>query len=228
MHAINVSQFSVSWILILCLHQTRLKAPSTATGCTASSGTRPPAHVTGPAGTAPPPSSSASAACSTTRRLTPATGLRTLRGARSTLSARMTPMETFHWGNPATVTGRARVATRVSSAAPPCWCSTRTAGAASPRPPRTARFPPPRRRRRARRTTSTPGRADGARRECSSLPTRAAAAAGGGPSSSRPSQPGGLSQSRSLSTFRQARSRSARETKSTTDTGHILLFSQSI
>ena len=86
MHAINVSQFSVSWILILCLHQTRLKAPSTATGCTASSGTRPPAHVTGPAGTAPPPSSSASAACSTTRRLTPATGLRTLPGARSTVS----------------------------------------------------------------------------------------------------------------------------------------------
>ena len=59
------------------------KARSTVTGCTEYSGTRPPAPATGPAGTEPPPSSSVSVGCSTTRRLTPVTGLRTLPAARS-------------------------------------------------------------------------------------------------------------------------------------------------
>ena len=59
------------------------KARSTVTGCTEYSVTRPPAPATGPAGTEPPQSSSALVDCSTTRRLTPATGLRMLLAARN-------------------------------------------------------------------------------------------------------------------------------------------------
>jgi hypothetical protein len=65
--------------------QTRQSRPSTATGCTESSATRPPARATGPAGTGRPRSSSASAGCSTTRTRTPATGPTTSRAARSTV-----------------------------------------------------------------------------------------------------------------------------------------------
>merc|ERR1719373_927966 len=61
------------------------RARSTATGSTGSSVTRPPALATGPAGTGPPPSSSVSEDCSTTRRPTPATGLRTWLAVRNTV-----------------------------------------------------------------------------------------------------------------------------------------------
>merc|ERR1712123_337861 len=50
------------------IQQTPLRAQSTATGCTASSATRPPAPATGPVGMGPPPSSSVSEGCCTTSR----------------------------------------------------------------------------------------------------------------------------------------------------------------
>ena len=70
-------------ILMLVPCQIPPKARSTVTGCTEYSGTRPPAPATGPAGTEPPQSSSALVDCSTTRRLTPVTGLRMLLAARN-------------------------------------------------------------------------------------------------------------------------------------------------
>jgi hypothetical protein len=67
--------------------QTRRFLPSTATGCMASSDTRPPVLATGHAGTEQPRNSCASAGCSTTRTHTPVTGLTTWRAARSTVSS---------------------------------------------------------------------------------------------------------------------------------------------
>merc|ERR1712203_1222420 len=108
----------------------RHRALSTATGSTASLATRLPARATGPAGTAQQPSSSALVGCCTTRRPTPATGPRMWPAARSILCARMTQTAMCPLASPATDTGRARVDPRVCSVAPPCLCSTRTAGAA--------------------------------------------------------------------------------------------------
>ena len=123
------------------------RAPSTVTGCTESSATRPPVLATGPAGTERPPSSSALVDCSTTRRLTPATGLRMLLAARNIvifhhiisglstvltfnltlqLCAKMMPMGTFPSGSRVTGTGPAREATPGSRGAPPCWSLIRT------------------------------------------------------------------------------------------------------
>merc|ERR1711997_1045529 len=115
----------------------------TATGSTEFLDTRRPAPATGLAGTAPPLNSFASAAFSTTKRHTPVTGLKTWGVARSTLSARTIQTATCPWANPATATGPAKEATPASNAAQPCWYSTKTANAASPRPLRIATFPPP-------------------------------------------------------------------------------------
>ena len=59
------------------------------------------------------------------------------------LCARMTPTATFPWVSPATGTGRVRAGTPASSAAPPCWSSTRSAAGAWPRQRRTATSRPP-------------------------------------------------------------------------------------
>ena len=55
----------------------------------------------------------------------------------------MTPTATCPWENPAIVTGPAKGAILAYNVAPPCWCLTRTASAASLRPLRTATSPPP-------------------------------------------------------------------------------------
>merc|ERR1712088_707092 len=106
------------------------KARSTVTGCTEYSGTRPPAPATGPAGTEPPQSSSALVDCSTTRRLTPVTGLRMLLAARNILCAKMMPTVTFPLESPVTGIGPAKEDTPGCRGAPPCWSLIRTGDAA--------------------------------------------------------------------------------------------------
>merc|ERR1711934_831066 len=115
------------------------KARSTVTGCTEYSGTRPPALATGPAGTEPPQSSSVLVDCSTTRRLTPATGLRMLLAARNILCAKMMPTVTFPLGSRVTGIGPAREDTPGCRGAPPCWSSIRTEDCEVP----TTKAPPP-------------------------------------------------------------------------------------
>lgn len=65
--------------------QTLPYKPNIVNGCTASSGMKPPAPGTGPAGTAPPPNNSASAASSTTRKRTRAIGPKTSTTAKNTV-----------------------------------------------------------------------------------------------------------------------------------------------
>lgn len=132
--------------------QTHPRARSTVTGSTEYSGTRPPARATGPAGTGQPPSSSVSGACSTTRRHTPVTGLRTWPGVRSILCAKTTLTATSPLVNPVTDIGPAREDILVSSVAPLCSSSTRTGGGASPHLLKTAKFLQPKHLHQARRT----------------------------------------------------------------------------
>jgi len=72
--------------VLVCFPQTVQYPGNTANGCMAYSVTRRRARGTGLAGTARPPNSCASVGCCTTKNLTPATGPRTSRDVRNTVS----------------------------------------------------------------------------------------------------------------------------------------------